>query len=318
VTSAHAMRICMQVLVFLNLVFVQMTGAAGWHWLAPLFALTLATPLLERWRERRAYFLVWNTGVVIFFLVLANHAMRFELAYIRESGLVLAALCQVHLLNNLRSNQKPDLLFFNAFLIALITGFMTGYLKRDVGFPVAFLVFAGAYVVGLQLVNATRGGHVLSQAATRHLVVDGVRRAGVVLVVSTLVFLFWPRDFERKAFFHGKSYMAGDGPVLLDLGFNEELLLRRVESVASSARPALRVTLIEGDTGGVSSLWRGATLSTTTGDAWRPMETSVRREAGSADEPWRGRWRNRAARASRSCASRRTPSGCSRRSARAS
>ena len=272
----------MQALVLLNLVFVQLTGAAGLHWLIPLYAFTLGVPFLERFREKLVYRLLWNVVVVCFFLVLVRHALHADLIYVLEDGLVMAVLCQVHLLNNLRSNQRPDLLFFNAFLIAIITGFM----NRGLGFPLVLLAFAPCFVIGLELLSATRGGRVLSPSVTRRLMVDGARRAGVILSLSLLAFLFWPRDFERKAFFRGTFDLSpGDAPAL-EVGFSEELALDRSRGVDDSDRPALRVTLLEGTSADVSPLWRGATLGATSGGGWHALNSWTRREVERADVPW--------------------------------
>ncbi len=281
-SSRTALRTCMQVLVLLDLVFVQLTEAAGLHWLAPLYVLTLAAPLLQRFRERRFYQALWNGGVVCFFLVLVRHAMRAELAYVLEDGLVLAALCQVHLLNNLRSNQRPDLLFFNAFLIAIIAG----YICRGLGFPIAFLLFAPAFVMGLELLTAGAGERDLPAGATRHLLFDSSRRALLLMGASLLVFLFWPRDFERKAFFHGRLEMADLDPDQLEIGFNDRLNLDRRGNVDANDKEALRVILLEGRRSAVPPLWRGATLSVTDGNTWRVGAPGTRRDAGPTDDPW--------------------------------
>jgi hypothetical protein len=197
----------------------------------------------------------------------------------------MAALCQVHLLNNLRSRQQPDLLFVNAFLIAIVTGFMS----RGLGFPIAFAVFVPCFVVGLQVLSATRGGHEPSAAAVRRLALDGSKRAAVLLAASFLVFFFWPRDFDRKAFLHGKLDFSTGPSRELEVGFGEELVLGRRGPVATSDREALRVTVLEGDPRDVPVLWRGATLGTTDNGQWRPVDHAVWRDAGAADEPWNRR-----------------------------
>lgn len=281
----RALRGCMQALVLLNLAFAQMTGIASLHWLLPMYVLALASNWLARLRERRAYRLLWNGGILCFFAVLVRHALSADLAYVLEDGLVLAVLCQVHLLNNLRSDQRPDLLFFNAFLIAIITGFM----NRGLGFPIAFALFIPCFVVGLQLLNATRDGRRPGPDAIGRLARDGVRRAAVVLACSFVVFLFWPRDFERRAYFHDKFEMSMGGPEKLELGFNEKLDLHRKGPVGQSDRKALRVTLLEGRPSDVPPLWRGGVLGTTEGGLWLPLETGVWRDAGLADERWRDR-----------------------------
>lgn len=281
--SRAVLRVCMQVLVLLDLAFVHMTGAAGLHWLLPLFALALVAPLLERFRERPLYRLLWNGAVVAVFFGLLRHALRAELASVLEDGLVLAVLCQVHLLNNLRSDQRPDLLFFNAFLIAIMTGFMS----RGLGFPIAFLAFVPCFAVGLQFLNATRDGRSLSPRAARRLALDGARRATVLLAASGLVFLFWPRDFERKAYFHGTFEMPTGGGAKLEVGFDEKLLLDRSGRVGRSNRPALRVTVLEGTPAAVPLLWRGATLGETSGRGWQPLGPAPGRGGSVADLRWR-------------------------------
>ena len=65
-TSDRALRFCMQVIVLVNLVFVHMTGSAGLHWLAPLYVLALAAPVLRRYREKLLYVLAWNGYVLCF------------------------------------------------------------------------------------------------------------------------------------------------------------------------------------------------------------------------------------------------------------
>ena len=68
-----------------------------------------------------------------------NRGLRLALtsgaAHLLEDGLLLATLAQVHLLNNVGRLQKPDILFFNSFLIAIVTSF----LSVDVGYSIVFL-----------------------------------------------------------------------------------------------------------------------------------------------------------------------------------
>lgn len=281
--SERALRTCMQVLVLLDLAFVQMTRAASVEWLAPLYVLTLAAPWLRRLGERRAYRLLWNLAVVGVFAVLVRHAQRADLTSVLEDGLVLAVLCQVHLLNNLRSSQRPDLLFLNAFLIAIVTGFLC----RGLGFPLAFLVFAPCFLVGLQLLDATRGGRALAPDVTRRLVRDAARRAGVLVVASGLVFLFWPRDFGRKAYFRGTFELHTAARRELEVGFSDRLELDRRGEARVSDRPALEVELLEGAPHQVPELWRGATLAETRNGSWAPAGSTSFRSRRPADEPWR-------------------------------
>lgn len=283
-TSLRLLRVCLQGLVILNLVFVQMTGAAEPLWLLPLYAGAFAAPALERFHDRLGYRVAWNGVVLCCFTLLMSHALGADLAYVLQDGLLLAALCQVHLLNNLRADQRPDLLFTNAYLIAIITGFMT----RSVAFAGAFLLFAPFYVVGQQILSASRDGRDLPPSVTRALARDGLRRSGVLLALSLLAFLFWPRDFDRKPLLQG-TFDISSGSQQLELGFNERLELNRSGRVEESDSPALTITLLEGDTGGVSSLWRGSTLGTTTGSTWHPVHALTRRDVGSSDPGWRGK-----------------------------
>ena len=46
------------------------------------------------------------------------HASSTGLEHLLEDGLLLAALCQVHLLNNVGSRQQPDLVFLNCCHLA--------------------------------------------------------------------------------------------------------------------------------------------------------------------------------------------------------
>lgn len=290
-STERVLRACMLGLVLLDMAFVQMTGAAGRQWLGALYLLTLASPFLTRFRDRRVYRLAWNLGLIAIFGLLVRHSVRADMANVLELGLLLAAFCQVHLLNNLRSSQPVELLFVNAFLIAIIAAFM----NSGAAFPIAFLAFAGLFVVGLQLLAASRSGAVEHPEAARHLVVDGLRRAGVTLALSLAVFLFWPRDFERRAFFHGRiDFTPPSASDEYEVGFSEVLELDRSGQVSSSDQIVLRATLLDGQTSAVTPLWRGATLGTTDGGAWQGLGPLERRIAGPADLAWSregDRWR---------------------------
>ena len=149
-----ALLLCMMGIVACNVRFVQLTEAADPLWLAMLYVVTLAAPFLLRFRESLLYRGAWNVGIVLFFLRLVQHASTAELEFVLDDGLLLALLCQVHVLNNLREAQRPDLLFLNSFLIAVITGYIT----VDMSFAATFLVYAPLFVLGLQLRTVERFG----------------------------------------------------------------------------------------------------------------------------------------------------------------
>ena len=116
-----ALRVAIVGLVLLNLGFVHLTEAARWWWLAPLAALCVASPFLVRATRFLAYRLLWNVTVLGAFALLCHHVTRRGAAYLLEDGLLLAALCQVHLICNIGRDQKPDLLFFNSCIVAVYT-----------------------------------------------------------------------------------------------------------------------------------------------------------------------------------------------------
>ena len=121
---SRPLRIVLVGLVLTNLGFAYITESANWSWLGPLLALTLLAPWLARWSPLVIYRAAWNAAVLATFGLGVHHVTRNGSAHLLEDGLMLAALCQVHLLNNLGRLQKPDLLFFNSFLIAIVTSFL--------------------------------------------------------------------------------------------------------------------------------------------------------------------------------------------------
>lgn len=280
--SARALlQACMYGLVLVNLVFVQMTQATSIGWLVPLYVLTLLAPLLAPLRAKLVYRALWNVSLLAVFAALGRHAMGEELRYVLQDGLLLAALCQVHLLNNLREDQPPDLLFLNSFLIALVTGF----LSRDLAFSVAFVVFAPLLVVGLQLLCVTRGGGDVPRHATLQILRQGLARASVIVALTVLAFVAWPRDFHRKGFLQGElSFQASGGA--LEIGFTDELTVGKGALASASDEVVFRVTLERGGPLDVPELWRGATLGRTNGGEWRAFNND-----GLAIAPDPLRWR---------------------------
>lgn len=273
--ARHPLFACMIGLVLANLVFVQLTEAASIEWLAPLYVLTLAAPFLARFKESRHYRTLWNLGVLAFFAVLVQHAWARDLASVLTDGLVLAVLCQVHLLNNLHADQRPDLLFLNSYLIAVITG----YISVDLGFAVAFLLYVPFYVVGLGAMATARNGHSASPDETRALVLDGAKRSCVLIAVAMLAFLFWPRDFEREALLVEYFDLPNEGAAT-EIDFTTSLDLERNAGAHVSDAIAFTVVPASGDVADVPALWRGAVLESVTREgSWRQVD---------AERPFRG------------------------------
>lgn len=265
--ASHALRLCMLGLVLINLLFVQLTEAAEPSWLMPLYLLTLLAPLLQPLRRWRAYRWVWNLAVVGLFGVLVSHAAGHDLRYVLQDGLLLAALCQVHLLNNLGDEQRPDLLFLNSFLIAVATG----YLSSDLAYPFAFLLYVPLFVVGLQLLSVIGHGREVGAGDTRRIIVDGLWRSGVLVVATLAVFLFWPRDFHRRSLLAEEFDFTSPGETN-EIDFSKKVKFKRRGRSKVSDRVVMTATLLQGNAIDVPMLWRGATLDTTDGREWWSSE----------------------------------------------
>ncbi|MBL6757890.1 MAG: DUF3488 domain-containing protein [Planctomycetes bacterium] len=282
-----ALLLCMMGIVACNVRFVQLTGAADPLWLAPLYVVTLAAPFLVRFREHVVYRGVWNLAIVLVFLRLVLHASTAELAFVLDDGLMLALLCQVHVLNNLRREQRPDLLFLNSYLIAVITGYIT----VDLSFAFTFLVYAPLFVVGLHLQNLDpfhTGRHALAvRAAWR----ESLRRSALLVGVTLLAFFFFPRDFNRPALFASYFDFEGDASTY-EVGFSPRLEFGGIEQQAlQSDRLVMRVDLVDGEAGSVPRFWRGATLSEPTrSGGWEPAEADLPASSVVRDPDWESRW----------------------------
>ena len=87
--GSTALRATMIGLVLVNLVFVQLTEAAGMRWLLPLYVLTILTPVLSRWKDRLVYRCLWNGGILTGFVdtTLAPAAGSRSLGLPRRIGL---------------------------------------------------------------------------------------------------------------------------------------------------------------------------------------------------------------------------------------
>ncbi|MFN9756131.1 MAG: hypothetical protein ACK58X_06930, partial [Planctomycetota bacterium] len=152
-------------LTLVDLGFVQATGVVPTIELAPLWVLTLAAPWLRRLQRHFVYRLAWNLLVLGVFASLAHHAATTGLLHMLEDGLTLAALSQVHLVNNVGERQRPDLLFFNSFLIAFVTGFFA----PDLSWCGLFALHAFLVVPALQWNALTVAGVVADAARVRAL-----------------------------------------------------------------------------------------------------------------------------------------------------
>jgi hypothetical protein len=288
---AEVLRPFVLLLVLLNLVFVHLTGVVDLSWLVPLYALTLASPLLCRLQHRLVYRLSWNLAVLVLSMALLRHALTTGLLHMLEDGLVLAALCQVHVLNNVGARQRPDLLFFNSFLIAFVTSFFC----QDAAYSGVFLAYAAVLLPSLQLFAVLRNGGAPSRSLVVGVLRDSVPRTALVLTCTGLVFLFWPRNFDREGWLESRFDFAGRR---LEVGFTEEVRLGRSGDVGQSDAEVMRVSIQQGDPEVVPRHWRGATFVDLHAGGWA-AEPNPPSPASSSDQEWQqvdGTWQRNAGR----------------------
>jgi transglutaminase-like putative cysteine protease len=279
----RSLRVAMIALVLVNLAFVYATESASWTWLAPLVLLAVASPWLVRLADRLLARMIWSGAILGVFALLVHHVTYAGPQFLLEDGLLLAGLCQVHLLNNITDRQKPDLLFFNSFLIVLVTSF----LSFDVRFCIMFVLYVPVLVVAMQLLTFSRSGRPVTGRILRLCFNQGLRRSAVLVLLSFAVFFFLPRDFRRHGFF--RALRLDQGGVLSRVGFSDGIELGHARPTVTDNRVVMRVRRIVGDRTAVPAYWRGATLDHFDGTTWRPARRPV------VLHPWRmaasGDWR---------------------------
>lgn len=277
---SRALRLALVGLTLTSLGFAYITEAANWSWLGPLLGLTIAAPWIARWSSFRMYRFAWNAAVLATFGLMVHHVTSAGVEHLLEDGLMLAALCQVHLLNNLGRLQKPDLLFFNSFLIAVVTSF----LSVDAGYSIVFTCYAPLLVISLQLLALERGDNAPPAAVSRRVLLAGAGRAGLVLVLTMGVFFLMPRDFARKGLFDEDVRLRPPAS-LARVDFSKNVQLDKLGAVTASNRVVLRVHLRTGSRYEVPQHWRGATLDDFDGRQW----TAARADRVLVDRWWGGR-----------------------------
>ncbi|MCB9884106.1 MAG: DUF3488 domain-containing protein [Planctomycetes bacterium] len=273
-------------LTLLDLAFVHATEVVSGAMLAPLWVLAIASGRLRRLQRFTAYRVFWNLGVLLVFTLLVQHATTTGLLHMLEDGLLLAVLCQVHLLNNVGERQRPDLVFFNSFLIAFITSFFA----PDVSWSVLFGLHAFALVVALEVQAVTRRAGDIDRAVLRGILRDSTSRCAAIAAATLLVFVFLPRNFNRQGW-------LGDAVNLrspLSTGLAEQIRLDREHQVQLDETVVMRVIPSSGRRADVPSHWRGRAFSTFDGHSWSPQHASILGSRFATDVPWdtgpRGTW----------------------------
>jgi len=246
------LRLCLLALVVLNLVFVHITQAVSLVWIVPLYFAAAAAPFLWRLQRYISYQIAWNLGLMAIFALLLQHIINEGgVRHLLEDGLRLAAFCQVHILNNLGRQKKPDLIFFNSFLIAIVTSLFC----QDLIYSIVFVVFAMVLILSLQ-VAATEVNGVRLTASTKFEVRSSLWHSVIGLSLTMLVFIFWPRNFEREGLVEEQLLSAQQ---ISEIGFTEQIRLDNKGRAIASDTVVLRAHLESGSKDAVPLRWRGIT-----------------------------------------------------------
>lgn len=254
---SNGLRALLTLLVLVCTGFVQVTGEVSWAWLGPFYVLTALAPWLARYNENPVSRFLWNGGVFFIFAVLVNDATKSGVQYMLADGLILAAFCQVHLLNNLGRRQNPDLLFFNSFLIVLVTCFFSD----DVTFMLLFLPWAYLQIASMQFASLARDERVLPTSTRRWVFLSAAKRTAITLALCGLSFVVVPRDFTREGL--AARFARGGSDAI---GFSEEIRLGTTK-VSSLERAVLRITR-HTPQAAWPEYWRGATMSSFEQNRW--------------------------------------------------
>lgn len=267
-------------LTLLDLGFVQATGVVPGGDLLPLWGLTLAAPWLRRLQRHLLHRVAWNGGVLVVFVLLVQHATTSGLLHMLEDGLVLAVLCQVHLVNNIGRQQRPDLVFFNSFLIAFVTSFFA----PDLLWSLLFVLHAFVLVPSLQVHALGRGDRTPSAELVRTVLRGSAWRTIAIGAVTALVFVAWPRDFRREGLF-GEALALRQQ---FEAGLADRIRIDDERSTRLSEDLVLEVVPPPGtDPAAVPTHWRGLAFSTFDGTTWLPQDASRLGSRLGTDPLWR-------------------------------
>lgn len=265
-------------LTLLDLGFVHATEVVDGLSLSPLWLLGAGAPWLRRWQRFRLYRFAWNGGVLLVFTLLVHHATTTGLLHMLEDGLVLAVLCQVHLLNNVGEKQRPDLIFFNSFLIAFVTSFFA----PDLAWCALFVLHSFTLVPALQTYCLQRGGRPMTPALLRAARRGSVRRTLVIGIATALAFVVLPRDFRRQGW-------LGDALALrqqFEAGLAERIEIGDEREARLGTDLVATITPASGRADDVPSHWRATAFSQFDGSAWSPQDARHLQSRFATDAPW--------------------------------
>lgn len=274
-------------LTLLDLGFVQATDVVSVTGLLPLWLLAAASPWLRSLQRFLSYRIAWNVGVLLVFTLLVRHASTTGLLHMLEDGLLLAVLCQVHLLNNVGERQRPDLVFFNSFLIAFVTSFFA----PDLWWSLLFVAHAIALVPALQVNVLARRGCEVTRPLMLAILRDSLPRTAAIGAATAFVFVLCPRDFRRPGWL-GDALALG---TQLEAGLGEQIRLDNERPTHLGNEIVLRIEPDSGEPESVPHHWRGTAFSIFEGNAWQPQDALRFGSPFSTDPIWEtkpdGSWR---------------------------
>lgn len=268
-------------LTMLDLAFVHATDVVPAVELLPLWSLTAAAFWLRRLQRFRCYRWAWNVGVVLVFALLVHHATTSGLLHMLEDGLVLAVLCQVHLLNNVGERQRPDLVFFNSFLIAFVTSFFA----PDVLWSALFVTHAFVLVPSLQMHSLARTTGNPHPALVRAVWRDCVGRTTAVVALAALAFVVLPRDFRREGWLGGALALGQQ----FETGLAERIRIDDEHKTRLPENIVARIVPASGQQDDVPAHWRATAFSTFDGTGWAPQDARVLGTRFATDPSWERR-----------------------------
>ncbi|MFK7739902.1 MAG: transglutaminaseTgpA domain-containing protein [Planctomycetota bacterium] len=277
-------------LALIDLAFVQATDAVASASLAPLWVFTLASIRLRRLQRFRSYRIIWNGAVLIVFSLLVHHATTTGLLHMLEDGLILSVLCQVHLINNIGDKQRPDLTFFNSFLIAFVTSFFAS----NALWSILFVAHAFVFVPALQVYALTARDQAVDSRIWRATLRDSLPRTLAIAFATALAFAFWPRDFERKGWLASQMAFGQQ----LQVGLSQRIELEQNAPTRLSNAIVMRIEPQGSQLSSVPTHWRSSVFSRFDGSTWLPQQAADLGSRFASDSQWQrqadGTWRRAA------------------------
>ncbi len=276
---SNALFVLLLLLTALDLAFVHATDVVAGVQLLPLWALAIGSLWLRQLQAHALYRRAWNAAVLAVFALLVHHATTTGLLHMLEDGLVLAVLCQVHLLNNVGDRQRPDLIFFNSFLVAFVTSFFA----PDVTWSLLFVAHAFVLVPGLQLHAMLRRRSSLDARVVELVLRDSVPRTVAVCALAAAVFVVCPRDFRREGWL-GDTMLLRD---TFETGAIERIQIGNEPTARLGDEIVAHLTPASGEAHDVPSHWRTNVFSVFDGSVWSPQPVSRFGTRIVADGGWR-------------------------------